>query len=181
MNLETNQWFDNYKTFEGKDWKLKTSEEGLDYKDYNDRWNTRRSYWFSTIDWLSSSSNTLFHPDCSIWQRYLTLFYYSLINLGTGELSPTNSEELVWFNMSLLISTLMFSIFFSNITSLLLELNFDSMRRQQILDQANGVMNAIRYSQEAQDEVRMYFAFNYNSQEFQNVFDCLLSDLPPSC
>lgn len=66
----------------------------------------------------------MFTSKCDTKCRYMTILYYSLINLGTGELSPRNLAETFWFMISLVFSTLMFSIFFSNITSLILELNF---------------------------------------------------------
>lgn len=50
-----------------------------------------------------------------------------MINMGSGELSPVNEIECIWFVFSLTVSTLLFALFFSNLTSLLMDLNYDSV------------------------------------------------------
>lgn len=88
----------------------------------------------------------MFSDSFSLSRRYSFFLYYSLINLGTGELSPRNRVDNLWCFLSLTFSTMMFSIFFSNITSYILELNFNSIRKQQNLDEALDIMLAIELS-----------------------------------
>jgi hypothetical protein len=136
------------------------------YDEINDRWNERLSQWYSPTEWLNYKEAYLFTRDCDISCRYLILLYHSLINLGTGELSPRNTFEMFGCTISLTFSTLMFSIFFSNITSLILELNFDEIQEQQDLDEANDLMNAIELGEIEADDIRMFFKRNIKSHNF---------------
>lgn len=88
----------------------------------------------------------MFSESCSLSCRYSYFLYYSLINLGTGELSPRNYVDNLWAFLSLTLSTMMFSIFFSNITSYILELNFNTIKKQQELDEGLDIMLAIELS-----------------------------------
>jgi hypothetical protein len=67
-------------------------------------------------------------------------FYYSMINLGSGELSPVNEIEFAWFSFSLVLSILVFSFWFSKLTSLLIDLVIDSIIKQSLLDDSNTIM-----------------------------------------
>lgn len=108
-----------------------SADNDLDYEDYIERWDSRASMWYSPIDWLNFKEQRMFDTSCTHNCRYLKLLYYSSINLGTGEIAPMNEVEFVWFICTLLFSSLLFSIFFSNITSQLLELTFDDMEKQK--------------------------------------------------
>lgn len=109
------------------------------------------------------------------------MFYYSLINLSSGELSPVNEIEFAWFNFSLMLSIFLFSFYFSNMTSLLIDLNFAAIMSQLVIDESNSVMTAIEVEFESKADVRMFFKMNEYTQKFQNDFDSLLTELPHTC
>lgn len=159
-------WYRNYKTFASTSWNEFKPEETVAYKAINDRWNQRHIEWYPPTDWLDYSSARTFSSSWPISSRYFMLLYYSSINLGTGELSPRNSVETFWFALSLVVSSLMFTIFFSNITALILELKFEAITKQKILDQSNDVMKAIELSFEELSKVRLYQKSIESSQKF---------------
>jgi hypothetical protein len=61
--------------------------------------------------------------------RYLYMHYYSLINLGLGEIGPTNMIEYLFCMCSMVISSLYFTILFGQVASLYMALKSDVMYR----------------------------------------------------
>jgi hypothetical protein len=76
------------------------------------------------------------------------LHYYSLINLGLGEVGPTNSIEYGYGFASMIISSLYFTLLFGQLAILYMNLTAEATIRQQEIDTANGVMDAIELSED---------------------------------
>lgn len=72
-----------------KDWNRLGPEDGMHWESYNNRWDSRTTRWTSPIDWVDYQAAQL-HFSYTTLFRYLTMLYYSLINLGLGEMGPSN-------------------------------------------------------------------------------------------
>lgn len=162
-------------------WQRMKPEESLDWWEFNQRWESRAKMWYNPIDFLDYSNQKTFSDDCDHKCRYFIMIYYALINLGTGEQGPVNTEEMMWFSASLLISNLVFSIFFSNITSLLLELSIEELMHQRKIDDANELMISIDLTDCCQDDIRMFFKKHEHSEQFMNEFDEMMGRVPHTC
>lgn len=51
-------------------------------------------------------------------ERWTMMMYYACINLGTGELGPINREEYLYLVVTMVISLMLYSLFFSDIVVL---------------------------------------------------------------
>ena len=71
------------------------------------------------------------------------MFYYSMINIGLGEMCPVNKIELLFCVISLMISVLVFFFIFSAMSSLMVLYGEESRQQQEELDLANSMMGAI--------------------------------------
>lgn len=88
------------------------------------------------------------------------MMYYSMMNMGTGEIGPVNEIEFLLFVFSLTVSTLLISLFFSNLTSLLMDLSYDKVLRQSSIDEGNSIMEALELDQDSRAEIRMFWMKN---------------------
>lgn len=174
-------YFGEPPTFASHFWHRLTKDDSLDWQSVNNRWDQRSTQWYSPSDWVSFNDQQVFTPECTHQCRYFWLLYYSLISFSSGELSPVNSIEYGWFVISLLLSIFMFSFFFGNVTSLIMDLNFNAVITQNNIDEANTVMSAIETGFESKSDVRMFFKLIEHTQQVQNDFDSLLYELPHSC
>lgn len=112
--------------------------------------------------------------------RYMTLLYYSLINLGLGEILPRNEYEYLFCICSMIISALVFTNVFSSISSMTQMLNQESMKQQEITDGINTIMNTIGLKECKKAHIRTYKKKTAPIRQLQQNFDLLLSDLPQS-
>ena len=70
----------------------------------------------------------------------MIIFYYSLINLGLGEIAPINKDEYVMALCSMIISSLVFTNIFSSIASLNAVLQADQVEKQEEIDKMYNVL-----------------------------------------
>jgi hypothetical protein len=108
-----------------------SNESGvIGWQQFNEKWDSRTTQWNSPIDWFAYTEQQLHSTNYSILYRYLTMLYYSLINLGLGEIGPINKYEMIFCIVSLVISALMFTNIFSSIASLTAILNYKEIVEQ---------------------------------------------------
>lgn len=81
--------------------------------------------------------------------RYLIMIYYSLIDLGLGEICPLHIEELYFCIISMIISAFVFSKLFGEILSVYGLITQESIFRQGVLDQMNEVMTVINLNHDS--------------------------------
>lgn len=55
-----------YKTMKSGKWSRWTSKDAIDFEIINERWENRRSQWYSTLDWLNYSEQTIHLSSTSI-------------------------------------------------------------------------------------------------------------------
>ena len=76
--------------------------------------------------------------------RYFTLLYYSLINLGLGNVGPVNTGEVLFCVLSMVISSLVYTNIFSSIFSLNEQLLRDQTLKQIEIDDVNNILVEIK-------------------------------------
>lgn len=152
----------------------------LGYKGINERWESRSAQWYSPLDWLDYKEDAIMSNSLTKAHTYFIYLYYSLINLGLGELSPVNSIEFRCLTFTMIFSALYFTFFFSEIASILYRVNQVSILYQRNLDRANDTMSALDFNQQDRDDICQFFMLTKYSSDFQREFDSLLSSVPPS-
>lgn len=60
--------------------------------------------WIPPFDWLNYKDTVLFETQTSSPKRYLTMLYHAVLMLGSNEMGPVNTPELI-FCVSTLIAT----------------------------------------------------------------------------
>jgi hypothetical protein len=70
--------------------------DALGWKQYNERWDSRTAEWITPLDWSDYANNQFYTSAYSRIYRYMTLLYYSMINLGLGNLGPVNSYDILF-------------------------------------------------------------------------------------
>jgi hypothetical protein len=111
------------------DWYRKTEEDGEGWEQFNKRWEARSTEWYSPTKWLSFEKNEIFMKETRKVHKYQILFYYALINLGLGDIGPSNNVEYLFNVSSMFISALLFNILFGELGSLVFMLNEEEVER----------------------------------------------------
>lgn len=77
--------------FKDEFWHRLTEDDGIiGWQGYNDRWDGRLTQWYSPIDWYYYREQIFHTEEMTNSMRFFTMLYYSLINLGLGDVSPVN-------------------------------------------------------------------------------------------
>ena len=84
------------------------------------------------------------------------MLYYSLINLGIGEMSPSGSIQLAFCFISMLISSLMFLNIFGEIVCIYSVLLTKFVIKQQTLDRMNELMKSFNFDDKVSIEINVY-------------------------
>ena len=79
----------------------------------------------------------------TLMKRFSLNLYYGILILGSNEIGPVNSLEMVGCLIFLIISALLNAILFGQIADLVFNLSAKSTAIQEQLDQANTVMESI--------------------------------------
>ena len=152
--------------FREDDWDRFTANDGIiDWQAYNERWDGRSKQWYSPIDFFDPEDQILHSEEMTTLFRYMTQFYYSLINLGLGEIAPVNSEEYGFLVCSMILSSLIFQIIFGEIITIFAMINSLSMQLEEERIRMNSVMDNIQMT--ARDRYELY----------ENYHKCLPSRL----
>ena len=75
------------------------------------------------------------------------MLYYGILNLGSDEFGPVNEIEMIFCVFTLIISSMLNSVIFGDIASLLSVLEQKTNDRQNSLDHANFVMDSIELTE----------------------------------
>lgn len=98
--------------------------------------------------------------------RFAVMIYYSLINLGLGEMSPVNQPEQLFCVLSMICSSFIFSHIFGEIGGLFHQMNQLQMEQQEKQDTMNDLMNAFEFRDNVKMEVLQYVNKIQPSREF---------------
>ena len=63
--------------------------------------------WIPPLDWLNYKQSVLFKDETSKPERYLSMLYYAVLMLGSNEMGPVNTAELVFCVMALITTNIM--------------------------------------------------------------------------
>lgn len=88
--------------------------------------------------------------------QFGTMFYYSLINLGLGDLFPLNPPEFLFCLLSMICSSFVFSHIFGEIGSLFQQMNQKLIEQQEKQDIMNELMKSFEFTESLKREVRLY-------------------------
>lgn len=133
---------------------------------FNKRWDSRSAEWYTPTDFVSFTDSKIFTSEISKSQLYFRMLYQSVINLGIGELGPVNEEEMAFFFISMLLSTLMTNLIFGEVYGLISSINLQENLKQNELDFSNNVMKQINLSFESIKDVHAYFRHTEQSHMF---------------
>lgn len=106
--------------------------------------------------------------------RYGIFLYYSLINLASGEICPINTLEFGYLALEMIFSSVFFTVLFSDIVSIYSQLETAKIMEQQIIDQANELMNNLEFQTRSKLEINHYMQKTAILRGFQNTLDGLL-------
>ena len=127
-------------TFRDQSWNRKTPEDGPDWQEFNEGWDSQNSMWYTPLDWVDFPSQRLFKTETDKGYRYITLLYYSVLDMFCNELGPVNTAEMSYFIGTLLLGSMINALIFGDITFLISSLSKKDNEFQERLDSANGVM-----------------------------------------
>jgi hypothetical protein len=116
----------------------------------------------------------------TLMKRFALNLYYGVLILGSNEIGPVNSLEMLGCLVFLIISALLNAILFGQIADLVGNLSAKSTAIQEQLDQANTVMESIELEDEIQEEIRMFFNKTQSTKEAQVEFSDFLELISPS-
>lgn len=103
-------------TFRDQDWNRLEADDGvLGWKVFNERWDSKSSQWYSPVEFGNYLESMFYTKEYSTLFRYVTMLYYSLINLGLGEIAPVNFLECLFLTLAMVLSALVFTNIFSEI------------------------------------------------------------------
>lgn len=106
------------------------------------------------------------------------MYYYALINLGLGEIGPSNPIELGFCSLSMVISSIFFTYVFSTIATLHSQINTSTINQEEIINKINDAMSRLDLSQDLRSSINYYILKTRPLREFQNNLNFLMSDLP---
>ena len=108
------------------------------------------------LEWINFPDQTLFSPAYDKFKRYITMLYYSCMNLGVGEFGPANTIEFLFCYGSMLCSFLFNALIFGDVVTLVQVISKKQNERQQQLDDANSVMIGLKIDNLSQEEIREF-------------------------
>ena len=79
--------------------------------------------YYPPLDWLDFTASELFTDQISNLKKYLICLYYGVLILGLNEMGPVNEIEMLYFIFTLLLSSIMNSLIFSDVIMLIDELS----------------------------------------------------------
>jgi hypothetical protein len=105
-------------TWAEDDWMRWTASDSPDWETINANWQGRLKNWYMPREWINFPDQTLFTPAYDKFKRYITMFYYSCMNLGVGEFGPANKIEYFFCVGSMLCSFLFNALIFGDVVTL---------------------------------------------------------------
>lgn len=94
---------------------VKIKKDELDY-------DGRSLRYIPPLDWITYANSELFSDEISNFKRYLVCLYYGVLILGLNEMGPVNTQEMLYFSLTLMMSAIMNSLIFSDLIMLIDEL-----------------------------------------------------------
>ena len=74
-----------------------------------------RSVWYSPIDWIDYTDSVVFKEEQPNFKKYIVCLYYAVLTLSLNELGPVNNIEYIYTIGALLMSSLAFSLLFTEV------------------------------------------------------------------
>lgn len=73
------------------------------------------------LDWVNFVDERLAKgtSDYTLFDRYIAMYYYAVLNIGSNEFGPVSPYEMLFTTLSLLLSTVFNNLIISDIISLL--------------------------------------------------------------
>ena len=99
--------------------------DGSGWEEENEKWASRESIWYMTIDWVNFVDYGI-NKDSELYTlmfRYWTMLYYGVLNLGSNEFGPVNEIEMLYLVITLIISALMNALLFGDVAGLVSQLS----------------------------------------------------------
>ena len=75
--------------------------------------------WYSPTEWINFKDSKLFSPSTSKLEQYLSCIYYAVLMMGFNEMGPVNLIEMLFAVLSLLLTSLINALIFSEIVMII--------------------------------------------------------------
>mmetsp|Transcript_34639 Transcript_34639/g.52988 ORF Transcript_34639/g.52988 Transcript_34639/m.52988 type:complete len:133 (-) Transcript_34639:2784-3182(-) len=75
--------------------------------------------WVPPLDYVNYRDSSLFDEETPLMKKYVDSFYYSVLMLNTNEMGPVNSEEIAFCLFSMITSSFVYQVVFSEIAEII--------------------------------------------------------------
>lgn len=117
-------YFGPQPTFGEDQWNRFTSKDRVDWKQQNEKWDSRTKVYYMPIDFVNFPDQELGRTSVKydLWFRYSSMLYMALLVIGSNELGPVNNFEMIYFVGTLIVSAMLNSIVFAEVAGLFIKI-----------------------------------------------------------
>ena len=100
--------------------------------------------WIPPLDWLNYKASDLFKIYTPNGERYVMCLYHAVLMLGSNEMGPNNTAELMFCVGALISTNIMNAQIFGEMAVLVQLIQKKASNYQEKLDAANSVMSVVK-------------------------------------
>ena len=136
--------------------------------------------WYPPNDWIDYTQSKLLTDEYTFLEKYITMLYMAVLQLGINELGPVNPVEMIVFTIGLICCSFLNALLFGDIVNLIYVLQSDSTYYQMNLDTTNRMLLFIDIPYDQATDTRVFILKTQQNKDKQTDLNEFLDILSPS-